>query len=117
LLEASGERERGIVDQDVDAPEVIARATDNLLRRAFDGQITRNREGALANLARYGLGPLAITDVDRNRRSALMQSRRYRTPEAAGGTGHDRDATGKVSLQGRLTRHGCAGIFTEAAPM
>ena len=110
-LQVAGKGDRGVVDQNVEAAEVIDGAAHHALDLGLDGQVGRHRQAAPARRL-----DLAHRVVDRSRQlerrivggarragdvdARLSQRDRHRAPDAAARTGDQRDAT--VQLHRRV---------------
>ena len=97
MLEACGQRQGGVVDQDVDAAEPVERLPDDRVGDASGGDIASDGEHALTDLARHLFRSLVAAHVDGNRRAAVVQPRRRGSTQSARCAGDERDAANEVS--------------------
>src|SRR3989440_2598513 len=91
-----GERERGIVNDNVDAAKALKCHSYDLLRRTGRGDVTRDGQGAFADRRGETFGPRAVTHIHCHRSAAFVEALRRGPPEPAPGAGDDDNASGKV---------------------
>src|ERR1043166_3627147 len=85
--------EPGVVDQDVDAPELRERVGERRVHRLAPGDVRGERlrvPAAVADRLRRGLGPLAVSREDRHRGAARGERARDREPDPGGPAGDER---------------------------
>ena len=109
----SRQRQRGVVNQDVDPAEAVERVRDDRFGTAGSGDIGGDSKRAFTNVARDLLGARCVTHVHRNGCAALVQASGRGATQAAGGTRDNRHAAGEI-LSGVIVRPGFPEVYVTA---
>ena len=96
IRQPRGARERGVVNDNVDAAKALKCHPHDLLRRTGRGDVTRDGQGAFADRRGETFGPRAVPHIHCHRSSAFVETLRRGATEPAPGTSDDDNAPGKV---------------------
>src|ERR1043165_7309822 len=96
LLESRRARERGVVDENVDAAEAVERGPYYPLGDSVRGKVAWHCERPRTNRFRGRFRAIAVANVYRDRGSKLMQTSGGGESETPGGPCDDGDAIGEV---------------------